>query len=395
MLVTGSAPNATVDLGGAHTQALLKEARRRRRRRWARRLLVGIVVLGVAAVVAVLTISGARSPSGDEAATAGALPNGSLATLHVAGPLAVAPDGALYVADVGSDRILVRLPDGRFRVVAGTGVVGFSGDGGSALHAELAHVSDLVFAPDGTLYFADGGRVRAIARNGVIRTLAGDGHAPRAGQRIANGMPARSAPLGSISTLPRWQSVIDNPLSIALSPTTGQLYISTGPQILRLTAAGTLDPVRAVVPSGTVKGPLGDIGPIVIDAHGNIDVGGGDYGWSLWQIAPSGIARYVGFARLSGGDYAIVARGPGGAIYASTRGIIARVETDRLVPVESFGGPLRGQAFPLTYFAFGPHGTIYADDYPGGTAFEAHQQLRLRRSGRISLLWQETNDTPN
>jgi hypothetical protein len=148
----------------AEAEALMKEARRRRRRRWARRLLVGAVVLGAAAVVAVSRTSGTDSPSGGAATTAGSLQSGSLAKLHTAGPLAVARDGALYVTDgvgegvePGGDRVMLRLPDGRFRAVAGSGRVGFSGDGGPAVRAELSSVSDLAFAANGTVYIADGG----------------------------------------------------------------------------------------------------------------------------------------------------------------------------------------------------------------------------------------------
>jgi hypothetical protein len=396
MVLVHPAPDAFDDPIGREAEALIKEARRRRRRRWARRLLAGVVVLGVAAAVAAVIRAGGRSPARAGAAGSGALPNGPFATLRVAGALTVAPDGALYVTDildngVGGQRVLVRLHDGRFRVIAGTGTAGFSGDGGPAVRARLVSVSDLVFAPDGTLYLADGGRVRTIGRDGVIRTIAGDGRAPRRGQLIANGIAALSAPLGSTSTVPRWQGVLDNPLSIALAPATSQLYISTGSQILRLTDAGTLDTVRAVIPSGIVKGPLNSIGPIAIDAHGDIDVGSGDHGWSVWQVAPNGVAHDVGFARMLPGAYADLQHGPGSAIYASTAGTIARVGPHRLVPVAAFDEPLRGQAFPMTQFAFSPNGTIYADDVPGNGGFETHQQLRSLSDNHISLLWQENN----
>jgi hypothetical protein len=394
MISTRSAPDATVDLFAADTEALIKEARRRRRRRWATRAMIAAVLFGAAAAVAGLTISGTRSPSAGAAETAGVLPNGPLATLHVAGPIALAPDGALYVTDVvgpgfeaGGDRVLVRLSDGRFRVVAGDHTVGFSGDGGPAVRAELSSVSDLVFAAGGALYVADGGRVRVVGRDGVIRTIAGDG---RPGQRIANDTPALSAALGS-------------PLWIAFSPITRQLYISTGQQILRLTAAGTLDTVRAIVTSGLGKGrPLRGFGPIAIDPHGNIDVSGGPNGWAIYQVAPNGIARYVpGFARGSGGTSPVLQPGPGGAIYAAKPGI-ARIEPDKLVPVAAFNGPiaatwvrrLRGQYFPPAWFAFSRNGTLYADDIPGNFGFERHQQLLSVSNGHVDLLWQENNRIP-
>jgi len=367
---------------GVPDAGVIDDARERQRHQ-RRRGMIGLVVLaslGGVAAIAALVISGRGSPTttGGGLSAAG-LPTGTLATLHVAGKLAVGPNGALYVADVGGDRILVRLPDGRFRVVAGDGKVGFSGDGGPAVRAELSSVSDLSFAPDGALYVADGGRVRVIGRNGVIRTIAGDGRQSKA---VANGTPALSGPLGSTNSM----AVRGDGLSIAFSPR-GQLYISTGSQVLRLTNAGTLATVRAVATSGLVRGSLRDFGPIAIDGQGNIDLAGSFTGWSIWQIAPSGAAREVGFARQTGGDFATLERDPNGVVYAEDESTIARIESLRLVPTFRIG-------FPLIHFAFGPHGTFYADDYPGGTAFEKHQKLVSVHNSHISLLWREKNATP-
>jgi hypothetical protein len=94
-------------------------------RRWRRRawpIVSGVAVLlgGVAGLVVLAVARGdpAKTPAGP--GPAGVLPLGPFATLHVAGPLAVAPDGALYVADMAADRVLVRLPDERFRVTRAT-----------------------------------------------------------------------------------------------------------------------------------------------------------------------------------------------------------------------------------------------------------------------------------
>ena len=52
----------------------------------------------------------------------------------------------------------MRLPDGRFRVIAGDGKKGVSGDGGSAVDAESLDIVDMAVGPDGSLYVVDGDR---------------------------------------------------------------------------------------------------------------------------------------------------------------------------------------------------------------------------------------------
>ena len=85
----------------------------------------------------------------------------------------MASSGALYVADVDRQRVLVRLPNGRFRIVAGNGTKGVSGDGGRAIDAEFLDIKDMAVGPDGSLYVLDGDRVRVVSSNGVISTVAG------------------------------------------------------------------------------------------------------------------------------------------------------------------------------------------------------------------------------
>jgi len=63
------------------------------------------------------------------------------------------------------------------RTVAGTGVKGFSGDGGPATAAQTNNPFGVSRGPDGALWFCEytGQRVRVIARDGTIRTVAGNG----------------------------------------------------------------------------------------------------------------------------------------------------------------------------------------------------------------------------
>jgi sugar lactone lactonase YvrE len=61
---------------------------------------------------------------------------------------------------------------------AGTGVPGYSGDGGPALQARLNHPFGVVRGPDGGIYFCEmeGNVVRKVDHRGIITTVAGTGH---------------------------------------------------------------------------------------------------------------------------------------------------------------------------------------------------------------------------
>ncbi len=332
--------------------------------------------------------SGARRPTSSAGhGSAGVLPAGKVVALANAGPLAVAPDGALYVADIARHRVLVRLHDGRFRVIAGDGRDGFSGDGGLATRAELSTITDVAVSPSGDLYIADGGRIRVVGRDGIIRTVAGDGRPLPTAHRqplaqIVAGTPALSAALGA----PRAVSY-DAPM-IAFSPG-GQLYISTGLQVVRLTAHGTLTSIRAVVADSSLglHGPLRGFGPLAVDRDGDIDVAGFN-GWSVWQITPAGVAHEVGEggsgARRSGGGYSVLERAANGRVYAENGPELLEIDGRQLVRAHSFG-----DAFWLTYFAFAPDGGIYADEIAGDSGFEARQQLREIKRGTSALLWEQ------
>lgn len=397
--MTIQTPDIPAERTAADEEALFREAHRLRRRRWRRGLLIAIAVAGIGALIVLATSRGNPVPTRSDGHAAAVLPRGPVVALKLAGPLAVAGDGALYVADVASDRVLVRSPDGRFRVIAGDGHPGFSGDRGPAVHAQLSQISDLAVARNGSLYIADGGRIRVISPSGVIRTVAGSGTAPltiaRKGvgnvpELVRAGTSALSASLGSTRSFTGTGAA----LSIALSPT-GQLYISTGTQILRLTAAGKLNPVPFDIKTGPFKGRqiYDDFGPIAVDSHGNIDVAGIN-GWAIWQITANGVAHQLGYARQSGGSYSVLQHGRGAAIFGELGDSIVRVGPDGLARTLTVNAQPNGQSFAMTNFTFTQTGTLYADDIPGNAGFEAHQQLLSDHGHHISLLWQQKSTKP-
>jgi hypothetical protein len=356
-------------------EVLIKEARQRARHR---RFALIVVAIFVASTITSIVVA-VRNPSilravssGPHASTASGLATGPSASLKLAGPLALSPSGVLYVVDVADHRVLERLSDGRFRVVAGDGADGFSGDGGPAYRAELSNVTDLAFSPQGILYIADGGRIREVNQHGTIRTIAGTG---QTGSAVANGTAAKTAALGSS-------------LYITVSRS-GQLFISTGTQLLRMTATGDLVTIRAVVASGPLKGSLNrNLGPIAVDNWGDLYVSGFN-GWSIWRIRPKGSATYVGYDRQNGGNYAVLSRGDNGAVYDEDGSTINRLQDIRQLSRYTFTKLIRDEYFWLTNFVLGPRGVIYADDVWGGIGFEAHQQLVAVRDKRVRLLWQQ------
>ena len=91
------------------------------------------------------------------------------------GGLAVDATGAIFLSDTGNHVIRRIGLDGVITQVAGTGVAGFSGDGGPASAAALTSPAGLLFDAAGDLIFVDSGRIREIDTAGTITTIAGTG----------------------------------------------------------------------------------------------------------------------------------------------------------------------------------------------------------------------------
>jgi uncharacterized protein (TIGR03437 family) len=101
--------------------------------------------------------------------------------------------GYIYVADADDNRVRRINLDGTIQTVAGTGIAGFSGDGGPAEAAQLNAPYGLTVDRTGNLYIADLGnaRVRKLGTDGRISTFAGGGQIIPGGSGdggIASGM---------------------------------------------------------------------------------------------------------------------------------------------------------------------------------------------------------------
>jgi uncharacterized protein (TIGR03437 family) len=115
------------------------------------------------------------------------------ASVHAPEGLAVAPDGTLYIADTLNQRVRKIGPDGVIHTVAGNGLAAFSGDAADATKVSLNEPAAVALDSNGKLYIADRGnnRIRAVAPDGSIATIAGNGNPGGGG----DGFAATSAPL--------------------------------------------------------------------------------------------------------------------------------------------------------------------------------------------------------
>jgi len=141
-------------------------------------------------------------------------------------PTGIAYDSAgnLYIADSARHQVFEATLGGVWLVIAGSGVQGFAGDGGTAVNAELNAPQAVAVGADGTLYIADTAnqRIRAVS-NGVIATIAGNGSAGFSGD---NG-PAMLASL-------------DQPNALALDSSGALLVCDSANHRLRRISSGTI-----------------------------------------------------------------------------------------------------------------------------------------------------------
>lgn len=224
--------------------------------------------------------------------------------------LAIGRDGSIFVADTGNSRVRVIRPDGTVATVAGTGDQGFSGDGGPSTAARVNAPAGVAVDATGQLLFADTGnhRIRRVATNGTISTVAGTGTRGFSG----DGGPATAARLAA-------------PQGLALAADGSLLVADTGNRR-----------VRRVAPDGTIStlagtgggGSAGDGGPataaqlnmpvdVVAHPQGGyfvVEQGGNrvrrvDRSGAIARLAGTGAPRHGGDGKAAAGSYVNAPRG--------------------------------------------------------------------------------------
>ncbi len=199
--------------------------------------------------------------------------NGPATAARLNNPVGVAVDGDgnVYIGDWSNNRVRkvdVSMDPPTITTIAGNGTSGFSGDDGQATAAQLANPYGVAVASDGTVYITDSTnqRVRKVATDGVITTVAGSGAS--SGDIYEDGIQATAARLV-------------NPRDVALD-SSGNFYIAMQGQndqgaIRKVDTSGII----TTVAGGWTRGFSGDGGPakaarlngatdVAVDSSGNV-----------------------------------------------------------------------------------------------------------------------------
>ena len=261
--------------------------------------------------------------------------DGGLATAaQLYGPGRVAWDkaGNLYIPDTQNFRIRKVDTTGKITTIVGTGVAGYSGDGGPAAQAQINGVEGIAVAADGTLYLADyeNQRIRKVTSDGIITTVAGTG------EKGYTGTPT-----------PAIQAKLDGPNSIAIADD-GTMYIANlgSDTVQKIDKTGTLTTFAGngktgrtgdggPATSATLSIPdvfLGHDGTVFISAYGSDSIRKVSPDGIITTIAGTGAEGYTGdggpasAAQLSSPSSIVV--DAAGAVYIADNGnsVIRRID---------------------------------------------------------------------
>jgi len=124
-------------------------------------------------IITTVAGNGSRGFSGD----GGPAVSAQLNITDFTGGVAADAAGNLYIADTGNHRVRKIAPNGIISTMAGNGAAGFSGDGGPATSASLLAPTGLGLDAAANFYIVDTGnqRIRRVGPGGIITTVAGNG----------------------------------------------------------------------------------------------------------------------------------------------------------------------------------------------------------------------------
>jgi len=133
------------------------------------------ILSGTGAAAQSYNISTFAGDHGSGAGYSGDNGTATSAQLNFPGGIAVAPNGNVYIADPLNNRVRM-VSKGTITTVAGNGTAGYMGDKAAATSAELDTPTGVALDSSGNLYIADSANdvIRQVSTSGTITTWAGD-----------------------------------------------------------------------------------------------------------------------------------------------------------------------------------------------------------------------------
>ena len=315
--------------------------------------------------------------------------------------------------------------------VAGNGTSGYAGDGGPATSAGLYAPQALALDTLGNLYIADNNRIRKVARNGIITTVAGNGIAGYSG----DGGAATSASL-NFGNYPGSTSADITNIAVDMS---GNLYIPdrSNLRVRKITPDGII----TTVAGNGMQGYFGDVGDgkpatsaslnspnaVTIDSRGNLYIADANRVRmvaqngiivTVWDSSNPGISNF-GYPKSMavdgsgnlylGSDYSVVkftpgvgvtqtwslkssvsviAADPSGNIYVGTPGIIQKltIDTSNLSGGSVIATTIAGVSGKLGFGGdTGPALNALVSNEVGGIAVSATGEIFFSDSGNYRV----------
>jgi sugar lactone lactonase YvrE len=302
-------------------------------------------------------------------------------------PIGLAIDSSGAIVMTVGDRVVRASSAGAAQMIAGNGCFRSTGDGGPAREAPVYALGGVVADDQGNLYFSEylGNRVRKVSVDGTISTIAGTGLPGYSG----DGGPATNAQLwepwniavdhrgglyvsdssnykirhitwdGAISTVP-----IPSGADLTVDPQ-GNLYVAAGDKVYRLSPDGRLMTFAGADCEGATT-PLGDsqfvniclLNPhaVVADSQGNLYIC--DFYSRIRVVDSSGrVSTYADYSAVFYTTH--LAIDAGGSLFASgSNGFVYRIQA---------GGATRLRLYDAShvYTLTAANGALLVADGPG------------------------------
>ncbi|HUE00807.1 MAG TPA: hypothetical protein VMR62_14640 [Bryobacteraceae bacterium] len=355
------------------------------------------------------------------------------------GPRDVATDkaGNLYISEFDGHRVRQVSPAGTITTFAGTGVAGFSGDGGPASAAQLAFPAGLALDGAGNLYLVDSGNIRIrkvlagaatittvctaqnfgmpnIQLSGLAANPAGNLYIPESGNAfvwqltptgaltIVAGTPGSGAYTGDGQ--PATMTALNTPVETALD-SAGDLYISEARRVRGVTAATGI--INTVAGDGTfgysgdggsalmavLNTPTGLVlnnGSLYIADRGNDRVRAVAPSGTIATVAGNGTASYAGdglpAASASLNSPTGLAFDPSGNLYIADT-LNSRV---RIVPLTGIIATFAGDGITTGYGGEGDPATLTPLNQPAGVAADTSGNVYIADTGHNRVIQVDT-----